>query len=216
MTFDAASNSGVSTATSPKPWSHTCTTVNGVLVVTVALGSTTDDITDITYNGVSFVANKLRQSGVGAETYMFYLLNPAQGANNIIVTWSGGSNMVAAASSYGQVQQTGEPDATGVTGDSTSTTKTVSVTVVKGGSWLIMGAQWNGNYTLSAGTGMGSLRSSTPLGGSFVVGIGDSNGGVAAGSQSIAMNSGTSDHCTGASLSLISVSSTAGGIMMFI
>ena len=99
--YDAAS-SGQATATS-LTFSHT--TINKPdRVIVVCVASDNADPTGITYNSVSLT----RLNGINISnrySSMWYLVAPATGANNVVVSRSGSDEIVAGATTYYHVDQ---------------------------------------------------------------------------------------------------------------
>src|SRR5437016_3064177 len=112
---------------SPLTFSHTCTGSNLILFVYVWKNATTDLINTVTYNGVTMTAVN---AGVtdGASDYgkMYYLLNPATGAHNVVVTVSSGSVAAYAASYTGVSQVAPEANSTNSANPGTSLTDTLT------------------------------------------------------------------------------------------
>lgn len=107
----------------------------------VTLGTSTDVVTGVTYAGVSMtrVGSIDNAGGVnGAQReYMYFLLAPATGANNVVVSRSDSGTIASAVADYTGVLQSGQPDASNTARCNNSTTCTISVTAVAGGSWLM-------------------------------------------------------------------------------
>lgn len=138
-----------------------------------------------TYNGVAMTA--ITDVTVNAiKLTCLYLLNPAAGSNNMVLSRSvtTGSSIVANVVSYSGVKQSGQPDSmhtqTGGSGNLTDST-----TVVAPNSWTFMYVIMSSGG-LTAGTGS-TGRGSAPLGGWQIF---DSNGPLAPGSQSMSANGG--------------------------
>lgn len=181
IAYDAYS--GVNGSGTSATVSHTCSGSNRLLVAGVWLSSA-DDLTGVTYNSVSMTQIAKKKSGTGSEwLYLYYLLAPDTGANNIVATQSGSTDIRIRATSYTGVLQSGQPDAS-TTNDSTSTitTLTTNLTTVADNCWTVLFERNGcGNITASTGT---TLRSSSD---SLI--IGDSNGAITpAGSTSMAVN----------------------------
>lgn len=188
IAIDTTTNpdAGGGSASSPYSWSHTCSgTDRGLFVITDA--SDTGGTSGVTYNGVAMTKIGSNFTLVDRILNLWYLANPASGANNISVTFTGGFMRVAAAS-YTGMAQSGQPEAQGQT-TNTSTSISQSVTVATANAWLIGIAGADGG-SLSAGTNT-TVRVST--GGSTIYAIIDSNGPQATGSRSLAatMSSGS-------------------------
>lgn len=74
--------------TGTSPYSHTTAGTNRILVVGVYLRGTDPVVSGVTYNGVACTtANANRTTANAIE--LWYLLNPASGANNVAFTTSG-------------------------------------------------------------------------------------------------------------------------------
>ncbi len=130
-----------------------------LLVVGVTVDGVSDVVSGVTYNSVSMtLAVKLTPSGSdnGAkQSYIYYLLGPASGANNIVVTTSVAAEVVAA--DYTGVAQSGQTDATNthdVNSASPSDPFTSSITTVADNSLVVLldSAYSFGNPS-TAGTG---------------------------------------------------------------
>ena len=101
------------------------------------------------------------------ESYLYYLLNPKLGANNLVVTTSSGT-MLAANASYSGAQQNGVPDSSATLGASGNASQ--SSTSVADNCWFVAAGS---NQTASVGAGTGVTSRATN---SNEVLIGDSNG----------------------------------------
>jgi hypothetical protein len=110
---------------------------NRILFVgtTIATGNT---VSGVTYNGVAMTQlNTQAISGATfSNTYLFYLVNPASGAHNIVVTGTGTTFMYSAAESFSGVDQNTPIDANTTT-TTTGTSITASVTTTKDNDWLV-------------------------------------------------------------------------------
>src|SRR3990167_6515020 len=97
IAFDASSDRGDDDG-SPSTWSHTCTGDNRILIVgTMCQAGNT--ITGVTYAGAAMT--QINTQAIGGATfsnqYLFYKVAPATGANDIVVSSSGGSYIYSAA-----------------------------------------------------------------------------------------------------------------------
>lgn len=99
---DITRNSAATTFT----FSHTCAGSDRCLL-SFARGPSDQTITGITYNGVSMTALP-GTDGVGNTTFLanygFYLLDPATGANNVVVTANTSTTIIAGAVSFTGVE----------------------------------------------------------------------------------------------------------------
>lgn len=180
IALDTSTKSGSAGATS-LTWAHTCTGSNLVLIVVAAESNGT--VPTATYNAVSMTSiGGTTQDGGVMRT--FYLIAPATGANNVVVTWSTGGAKAAAAASYTGCDQVSQPDSSN-TGTSINNALTVSTTVVVSNSWLVGGFAVTSPQTFSAGasTTLRQNQSNDPATAALM----DSNGTVDSGSRSLAV-----------------------------
>lgn len=108
-------------------------------------------------------------------SYLYYLIAPATGANNVVVSASGSYGIFCISSSYTGALQSGQPDSSGTLASDSTTSLAVATTVVASNCWLV--GQIVGLGTLSAGSIRGSPGNNTHLG--------DSNTTVGTGSQNL-------------------------------
>lgn len=89
IAFDAqtTANQWGSTPVSSKTWAHTCTGTDLILVVTYATNQD-QNVSGITYNGVSLTNLNSMAPGGNNKQSTWYLINPATGSNNIVVSFS--------------------------------------------------------------------------------------------------------------------------------
>jgi len=99
-------NTGTATSTS-LTLSTDCTGAD-ILLVGFTLGSGT--VTSVTYNGVSMTLATSNTSGISG--YLYYLVAPSSGTNNVVITPSGSTTINAISACYSGAKQTGQPDAT--------------------------------------------------------------------------------------------------------
>jgi hypothetical protein len=131
--------------------------------------------------GVTYATVAMTEIGTGAQapsdryTRLWFLVGPATGANNVVVSASSSTFLEAKAASYTGALQTGVPDATNkATG--TSTSASVSVTSVAANCWTVTWVKAQ-NGIVTGGTNV-TLRQN----GSQAL-IGDSNAALAAGAH---------------------------------
>jgi len=154
IAFDAATDGGNATGTS-HTFSHTCTGANRALAIGVVGDVTSggnDDITGVTYNGVACAFVAKVTSTINRFLYLYLIVAPASGANNVVISAGSSHFLAGVAASYTGVGQTGQPDAS-VSGALTTSAITGTVTTVADNCWLVGTAYHNftGN-PLAAGT----------------------------------------------------------------
>ena len=138
ITVGNVSDSGEKTAT-PFSWSHNN---NGdFLIVGVNVRDFSDTISSVTYAATSMT--ELREDGgvdgFRARTAIYYLVNPASGANTVEVTLSGApEDASAGAISMSGVDQTTPVDVAGGAGTTgTSEAASQAITPVTDGAWTM-------------------------------------------------------------------------------
>jgi len=162
---------------------HTTAGSDRILFVGIGSGgiTNTDEITGVTYAGVSMTRIAVSSNSTSAGlTYLYYLVAPASGTNNIVISSSGASLWSVAAVTYNGASQTGVPDSfhiAATAGDVPALNN--STTVVGSNAWLV-GVWTNSGCVGTASTGA-TLRKNVNNGTQLY----DSNGTVGTGSQSM-------------------------------
>jgi len=132
--FDARSENDAS-ASSPQTWSHTCGGNNRILWVGVSKpNATADDMTGITYNSVALT--RLVSKSATDRGELWYLVAPATGANDIVLTFSGGTWGATAVSFMGASQ---DAPTISSSGNATASSMPVTVTTVDDNSFIVCG-----------------------------------------------------------------------------
>lgn len=143
-----------------------------------------DTVSSVTYGGVAMtqVATALHASD--RRIWLYALIAPASGANNIVITLSSAPDHYwAMAADYAGVSQTGQPD--GMDSGTGSMSVTASPTVVNANSWVVaFGRESTG--TSPGWTNVTALQSN---GG---IHLADSNADVSAGSYTVTFAPGAS------------------------
>jgi len=84
--------------------------------------------------------------------YLYYLLNPASGSNNVVITAGSPHYLISQAASWYNVRQTAQPDAfTTNTAPVGSTSVTSSLTTIAAGSLVVEGIWSYGHLTAGMG-----------------------------------------------------------------
>ncbi len=184
IAFDAAS--GLSFGAGTRTFAHTVGSgANRILIVGANVNSNTITLS-ATYNGVAMteIANKL--NSFNHRSYLWYLVAPNTGSNNIVVTPSSGTPDIGAAGvSYTGAKQTGVPDANGTAEDNASPHR-ISLTSIADNCWMVafFGTQNSTTVTAESGT---SIRTVTNPG---ICNLADSNQAITpAGSYTLGMTS---------------------------
>lgn len=152
IAFDTSVSSGAATSTSPLTFSHTCTGSNLILFVgTLGPVSSTDDITSMTYNGAAMTKVTSIQAPSDRLNGLWYLIAPATGAHNIIITFTG-TFMQGMSASYTGVRQSVQPEAFNATSTASNTALSASVTTLSNNAWLAGSFSEAQNSTFSNGS----------------------------------------------------------------
>lgn len=97
VAYDAYSRSGDGFASSVT-WAHTCAGSDRYLLVGIYCDSASDQVTGVTYNGVAMT--RIARFASGVSIYLYGLVAPATGANNIIASFTGAIGADVAAMSF--------------------------------------------------------------------------------------------------------------------
>jgi hypothetical protein len=187
IAFDNASILSTATSTS-LTYSFTVGSsgTNRMLFVGVRVTSTATPT--VTYAGASMTLVKSATFNFGADVnYLFALVAPATGANNVVVTVGTSSGLVSSAVSYTGVFQSTTMD-NSTSNNTTGSTATVTLTTIANNCWTVAFTGASNSSTITAGAGS-TLRSNTGQ----VAAMFDSNGPkTPAGSTSMTVNIGVS------------------------
>lgn len=207
ISFDATAHSNTGGATS-LTYSHTCTGAS-ILWVGFRTGTSSDTATGVTYNGVAMTQAAKRSGPAGSHyVYLYYLVNPTAGANNIVISLSGSASIIAASASY---KDAGTLDATNSNVAEPGTSISTATTVVGSNCWTISFVANDGTLAMTGSTGVGTVRDD----GSFasnIISLGDSNAVVSPGSNTMTWTSSSQN------LAMVMASFTAsdnGGLLLF-
>ena len=181
IAFDASTQTSVSGGTTSLTWSHTCTGANRILMVGIWMDSTASDVvTGVTYGGVAMF--RINTATISTfRQYIYGIIGPLQGANNVVVSFTGTQNIVAGSASYTGAGGFGANNT--ATAGVGSTSISAAVTTGTAASWLT--AQYGNNGGTSS-AGSNSFQRQTE--GSTNRCIYDTNGPDAAGSNAINVN----------------------------
>ncbi len=151
-------------------YSHTCSGSNRGLWVAVYAGSASDVITGVTYNGVAMTrVDAQAMPSSSGYAYLYRLIAPATGANNIVISSSSSVDIQSVSASYNEIKQSGQPDATGKASQAAADNVTGSVTTVTDKDFIVsMAANDQDNPAGGANAIMRKYN--------VVIGIGDSVG----------------------------------------
>jgi hypothetical protein len=140
--FDAASSATSGGSSGPTlTWSHTVANQsNRVLIVGVQTeGSSSIQPTSVTYNGAAMTnvgQAEATSSGIFQDVSQWYLIAPAVGTANVVVTWPSAvtDQTAGAIGLYGVAQQSPEASATSFNNSGATTT---DITTLTDGAWVV-------------------------------------------------------------------------------
>ena len=128
---------------------------NRLLVVNLIGDTSADDISSVTYAGTPLTLVKKLQSPSNNWQYVYYLLNPTSGTNNVVITAGSTHYLISQAASWSNVKQSAQPDAvTTNTAPATNTSITTSLTTVAPGSLVVQGVWSYGHLTAGSGAAL--------------------------------------------------------------
>jgi len=182
--LDATSQSTESN-TSSKTLSHTCSGSDRILFVAGYIRGNGIVPTGATYAGQNMTkigSNLVVSTNYYDKIFLYYLINPPTGANNIVVNFSSSNYNCIAGVSYTGAKQSGVPDASTENGPTSTQTLTTNLTTIANNCWtLLVGISVNGSVVAGSGT---TKRADFVNGAIF-----DSNGAISpAGSTSLSFS----------------------------
>lgn len=181
---DATSSNASAVGATSNTFAHTCTGANRILIVSTYVGGS-QNVT-VTYAGVSMTEIGTPTTVNTRVEQLWYLIAPATGANNIVVSWSSSAVYGATAVSYTGTKQSVQPDATGAASTGTGASISSATTVVASDCWLVGGYYDDGGSGAGAPTaGASTTLVVTTNTANANTAIFDSNGTVATGSVSL-------------------------------
>lgn len=135
IAFDNAVYGGLVNPSSSQTYAYTVGTgSNRILFVGVVANVS---ITGVTYGGMAMTFISSSQNGSDLTAYLYYLIAPASGSNNVIVSAGSSGVILSGAVSYSGASQTGVPDASHTAIATGVTSWSDSVTTVADNSWAI-------------------------------------------------------------------------------
>lgn len=180
-----------SVSTSQTPTSVAISGSSPVGFVCVVGDTSADNITAVTWGGVSMTKIAVTQPSGDRYISVWWIANPSSAAT---ISFTGGSFWRSYSFYYTGAAQTGQADSSNSGTSSSSAAITVATTAVASNCWYVMCQKDGSGGQTYIGSGvLASTRKDADAGG---IAIGDSNGIVGTGSQSgtFTQGSGTSNH----------------------
>lgn len=157
IAFDAGTYAQSTTGTS-LTFSHTTSGTDRILFVMGSdKASSATVVTGVTYNGVAMTQVNTLDGAAGQNDRaitLWYLINPASGANDVVVSASESVTLRFSAVSYTGAEQANQPDGSDTSVGSTVTSISTDITTTDSNSWMLMFTKdINGGLTYSNSTG---------------------------------------------------------------
>lgn len=152
IAYDTFTNGNFVSGTS-RTFSHTCTGSDLILFVEAVINTNSDWVTGITYNGVSMTRIQTVSPTVNRRLYLYYLVGPATGANNVVISTSSSAAIGGNAASYTGVAQTGTIIDVSTTVTDTSSPIDTTLTTTIDDCWTILCGTMDGTVAFTASTG---------------------------------------------------------------
>lgn len=153
IAFDAQTNPSYASGTT-HTFAHTCTGSDRILFV-LCWRRGGSAVSGVTYNGVAMTSlgtEILAGTGSGSQYLtMWYLANPATGANNVVVTSPTSTEHIDGAVSYTGASATGIPDAVNSLTATTQSNTSATVTSSADNCWALMFMRVDAATSVSAG-----------------------------------------------------------------
>lgn len=152
IAYDSDSGTNASTsATSSLTISYTTSGSDRLIASSAVANGPSYTTTGVTYNSVALTKINERRDSAGPIQGLWYLVNPASGTNNLIITDSG-SATAGGCISFTGAHQTNPLDASSLTTESSTTSYSCSVTTVAANCMLVCTSRTGNGSTLTGGT----------------------------------------------------------------
>lgn len=196
IAFDAATGPNYSASGTTNTFAHTCTGSDRILFVVAAHHNTVpaSSVTGITYAGVAMTLLRTYQSS-NAKFDLYYLVAPATGSNNVVITMDISDASIGIAASYTGVDQTSPIDVSGDGGPTTTTSYSQSLTTTVDNCWSIMvGGAYSGLALTAGANTVVRKQPEISLTGTFIADTGSAQS--PAGTDTIAVTSSSQSFTT--------------------
>lgn len=177
IAFDTSVDGGLTSSGTSLTWAHTCSGLNRALIVGLFGSNAGDVITGVTYNSIAMTRLGVAQVPGDRYCYLYGLLSPSLGTNNIIVSASTATAIGGQSCSYTGVSAF-ETAVTNTTASASSITVTATTLVTN--CWMVGTFKENAAVAPTAGTAT-TLRQNN----ADALGTMDSNASLVKGSNSI-------------------------------
>ncbi|MGA9673360.1 MAG: IPT/TIG domain-containing protein [Terracidiphilus sp.] len=140
---------------------------NRLLIVNLVGDTSADNISSVTYAGTLMTFLGKVQAASNNWQYLYYLVNPASGANNIVITAGSAHYLISQAASWYNVRQSAQPEVSvSNTAPTANTSITTSLTTASSGALVVQGI-WSYGH-LAAGAGATPIIIDAAIGGAGI------------------------------------------------
>lgn len=150
IAYDTSTANAFTASATSTTFSHTCTGSDLILWVGVSIRPTRT-ISSVTYNGVTMTQSGNNSFTGAVDNYLYYLVNPATGANDVVVTQSASDTFNTCSISFTGASQSVQPDATSEVNSTTTTSFSQSVTSVADNTAAVIYGDAASGSALTAG-----------------------------------------------------------------
>lgn len=136
-----ATSTGAESSSSSKTWAHTVSGANTILFVSGWIRGNGVNPTGVTYNGVAMTqigTNLVVSTFYYDKIFLYYLIAPTTGTNNVVVSFGGTNYNATIAISYTGAKQSGVPDAATENGPTSTDYLTTTLTTIADNCWTLL------------------------------------------------------------------------------
>lgn len=148
IAFDSSTYGASAASAGTLTFSHTTSGSDRILFVYVTIQNANS--VSVTYAGNAMTSIHVNTGSFSHYQSLWYIIAPTTGANNVVVTATS-ATIRAYASSYTGASQTGQPDASVVPSEATTTSYARALTTVADNSWIVWGMCAMSGAALTAG-----------------------------------------------------------------
>ena len=170
VTYDNAvdgGNNGGSTASLTYPYT-VGSGANRLLIVNLIGDNVADDISSVAYAGTAMtLIGKVQAPSNNNWQYLYYLLNPASGPNNVVITALSSHYLISEAASWYNVKQSAQPDASTTNAAPAASTSVFTTLTTNASGSLVVQGLWSYGH-LTAGPGATPILVDAAIGGAGI------------------------------------------------
>ena len=149
IAFDSSTYGASGAGDGTLTYSHTTSGSDRILFVYITINNAST--VSVTYAGNAMTSIQINSASFSHYQSLWYIIAPTTGANNVVVTATS-ATIRAYAASYTGASQTGQPDASIVPAEATTTSYATALTTVADNCWIVWGLCAMSGAALTAGT----------------------------------------------------------------